>query len=69
MPYLQKIWTGIPDGPFADALIRGTLEIGKGADFAVLDRDIWGCSNEERRDVKVVCAVAGGTATYGELEE
>ena len=48
---------------------RGTLEVGKEADFAVLDRDIWGCSNEERRDVKVVCTVAGGTAMYGELEE
>ena len=48
---------------------RGTLEAGKEADFAVLDTDIFACSEDRRADARVQCTVVGGRSVYGELKE
>ncbi|MDR3280666.1 MAG: amidohydrolase [Synergistaceae bacterium] len=45
----------------------GSLESGKEADFAVLDRDIFSGTVKEREKVNVVCTVVGGRVVYGTL--
>ena len=42
----------------------GTLEIGKLADVAVLDRDLFATSNEALADVQVELTVVGGDIAY-----
>ena len=42
----------------------GTLEIGKLADVAVLDRDLFATSNEALSDVQVELTVVGGAIAY-----
>jgi predicted amidohydrolase YtcJ len=44
--------------------IKGTLEAGKLADFAVLDRDIINCPEGDIRDTKVLMTVLGGEVVY-----
>ena len=43
---------------------KGTLEVGKLADFALLERDITRIPPEEIRDVKVMLTVVGGQAVF-----
>jgi predicted amidohydrolase YtcJ len=43
---------------------KGTLEAGKLADFALLERDITRIPPEEIRDVKVMLTVVGGQAVF-----
>jgi predicted amidohydrolase YtcJ len=45
--------------------VRGSLETGKRADFAVLDRDIMTCPEDEIKDASAVAVIAGGRAVYG----
>ncbi len=44
--------------------VKGSLEPGKYADFAVLDRDILECPADELRDTRVVETVLGGRTVY-----
>jgi predicted amidohydrolase YtcJ len=48
---------------------KGSLEKGKYADFAVLDRDILSCDEDEVKDTKVLATVIGGNLVYGKLNE
>ena len=47
---------------------RGTIEPGKEADFAVIDRDIFACPEGEIKDVKVRLTVVGGRTMYKRTE-
>ncbi|MDL2263902.1 amidohydrolase [Synergistaceae bacterium OttesenSCG-928-I11] len=47
--------------------VRGSLEVGKRADFAVLDRDIVTCPEDETKDTTVKATVQGGVCVYGKL--
>ena len=44
--------------------LKGSLEIGKLADVAVLDRDYFTCLEDEIRDIEVVYALVGGSLVY-----
>lgn len=44
---------------------RGTIEEGKEADMAVLDRNIFAAPAVELKDTKAICTVAGGRITHG----
>ncbi|WP_242530755.1 amidohydrolase [Roseococcus thiosulfatophilus] len=44
---------------------KGSLEIGKLADFAVLDTDILGCDPTAIRDTRVTATVVGGVVRHG----
>ncbi len=46
---------------------KGSLEVGKLADFAAIDRDIMNCPAEEIKDARVVATVLGGDIVYGGL--
>jgi predicted amidohydrolase YtcJ len=43
---------------------RGSLEVGKYADFVVLDRDIMTCPAAEIKDITVLKTVIGGEVVY-----
>ncbi|MEM9223368.1 MAG: amidohydrolase [Pseudomonadota bacterium] len=45
--------------------IKGSLEVGKLADIAVLDRDYFSCPEEEIRDTTVTRTIVGGRTVYG----
>ncbi|MDR0425076.1 MAG: amidohydrolase [Clostridiales Family XIII bacterium] len=47
-----------------DEEIKGSLEAGKLADFAVLDRDIMKCYPSDLKDAKVAMTVLGGEVVY-----
>lgn len=49
--------------------IKGSIEVGKLADLAVLDRDVMNCPQEEIGDIRVVATVLGGSAVFGRLEK
>jgi predicted amidohydrolase YtcJ len=49
--------------------IRGSIEPGKLADFAVIDRDILRCRDVDIKDASVKAAVLGGDVAYGKLQE
>ncbi|OQY27673.1 MAG: hypothetical protein B6244_09730 [Candidatus Cloacimonetes bacterium 4572_55] len=49
--------------------VKGSLTVGKLADFIVLDRDIFAIKPEEILETKVVATVIGGEIVYGELKE
>jgi predicted amidohydrolase YtcJ len=42
----------------------GTIEVGKYADFVVLDRDITACPAEEITDAEVAMTIVGGKIVY-----
>ena len=44
--------------------IKGSLEVGKLADFAVLDRDYMTCPEEDIKDIQVLLTVSGGEEVY-----
>ncbi len=44
--------------------VKGSLEPGKYADFAVLDRDILECSDDELKETQVLETVIGGRTVY-----
>ena len=46
--------------------IKGSLELGKLADVAVLDRDPYAVPSDELRDVRVDMTIVGGTIRHGE---
>lgn len=46
---------------------KGSLTPGKAADFAVLDRDIMTCPEDEVRDTRVLMTVVAGETVYGGL--
>ncbi len=47
--------------------LRGSLEVGKRADFAVLDRDIVTCDEDALKDTVAKAAFVGGEQVYGSL--
>ncbi len=48
---------------FADKT-RGSLEPGKNADLAILDRDILNCDPDEIKDIRPLCTVCAGKIVY-----
>ena len=44
--------------------LKGSLEVGKLADFAVLDRDLMICPEEDIKDTQVLLTVSGGEIVY-----
>ena len=44
--------------------IKGSLEVGKLADFAVIDRDYMTCPVEDIKDIQVLTTVSGGEVVY-----
>jgi predicted amidohydrolase YtcJ len=55
------IWTAY--GQFEEDL-KGSLEIGKLADFVVIDRDYMKCPANEIKDIQVLTTVLGGEVVY-----
>ena len=53
-------------GAFAsyDEKIKGTLEVGKLADFVIIDKDIFSIEPEKIRDIKIVSTYVGGRKVY-----
>ncbi len=47
--------------------LKGSLEVGKLADFAVLDRDIMRVPDQEIRDTRVLTTVLGGKVVHSDL--
>ncbi|MDR1943283.1 MAG: amidohydrolase [Synergistaceae bacterium] len=47
--------------------VRGSLEVGKRADFVVTDRDIMTCEEDGIKDIKASATIQGGELVYGEL--
>ena len=47
--------------------LKGSIEPGKLADFAVLDRDYMTCPEDEIKDIKVLCTVVGGETVFSRL--
>ena len=47
-----------------DEDVKGSLEPGKYADFAVIDRDILTCPEDEIRAIEVLETVLGGETAY-----
>ena len=47
---------------------KGSLEVGKLADFIIIDRDVMTCPTKEVRDVKVLLTVVGGKVAYERKE-
>ena len=45
--------------------VKGTLEVGMYADFALLDRDYFSIPEEEIRDLESVLTVVDGKIVYG----
>ncbi len=44
--------------------IKGSIEAGKLADFAVIDRDYMSCGESEIKDIRVLQTVIGGKTVY-----
>ena len=57
----STIWAA--QAQFHDA-IKGSLEVGKLADFAVLDADIMRCEEDAIKDTKVLRTILGGEEVY-----
>ena len=51
-------WTGFEED------LKGSIEIGKLADFAVLDRDPWTIDSLDLKNVQVVNTIVGGEVVY-----
>ena len=51
-----------------DERTKGSIEVGKYADFAVLDRDILHCPEDAIKDTVVTATVLRGHVVYGEVE-
>ena len=48
----------------AEEAIKGSLEVGKLADIAILDRDLFRLPAEEIREIQVVTTIVGGAVAY-----
>jgi len=59
-----EMWTVNAAFVSFDEDIKGSLEPGKYADFAIIDRDILTCPEDEIRDIKVVETVLGGNTVF-----
>ena len=44
--------------------IKGSIELGKLADFIVIDRDIMTCPEDEIKSIQVLQTVVGGETVY-----
>ncbi|WP_057914673.1 amidohydrolase family protein [Peribacillus muralis] len=55
------IWAA--EGSFEEK-IKGSLEIGKLADFIVIDKDPMKCQEEQLKDIQVLTTVLGGEVVY-----
>jgi len=44
--------------------IKGSIEAGKIADFAIIDRDIMNCPEDEIKDISVIGTILGGETAY-----
>lgn len=60
------IWAA--EGSFEEK-IKGSLEVGKLADFIVIDKDIMKCPEEEIKDIAVLTTVVGGEVVYEKKEK
>lgn len=49
--------------------LKGSLEIGKYADFVILDRDILTCPKPEIKDIQILQTVVGGEVMYSAIPE
>lgn len=59
-----KMWTWNAAYLTFEEDVKGSLEPGKYADFAVLDRDIMTCPVDELRDIRVLETVLGGRTVF-----
>ncbi len=59
-----RMWTWNAAYLSFDEDVKGSLEPGKYADFAVLDRDILTCSDDELRETRVLETVLAGETVY-----
>ena len=55
-------WNGAYTGK--EEHVKGSIEPGKLADIAVLDRDILTCPEEEIKDMTVLMTIVGGKIRY-----
>ena len=53
--------------PYAEEEEKGSIELGKYADFVVRSGDILNVPAEQIRDLKVLTTVLGGKTVYGQL--
>ena len=59
-----EMWTVNAAFVSFDEDIKGSLEPGKYADFAIIDRDILTCPEDEIREIKVLETVLGGNTVF-----
>jgi len=59
-----KMWTLNAAYVSFDEDVKGSIEPGKYADMAIIDRDILSCPEDEIRDIEVVQTILGGEAVY-----
>ncbi len=63
-----KAYTWSPSYTAGEEKNRGTLEIGKKADFAVLSKDIFSIDTMEILDIKLVATVVDGKTIYSSIK-
>jgi len=44
--------------------VKGSIEVGKYADFVVIEKDILTCPLDEVKDIKVLMTVVGGRIVF-----
>jgi len=57
-------YTGKASAASFDEYLKGTLEVGKVADFAVLSDDYFNCNEEKIKDIEAVLTVVDGKIVY-----
>ncbi|HHV97865.1 MAG TPA: amidohydrolase [Clostridiaceae bacterium] len=62
-----KMYTGKASYVSFDENIKGTLEVGKVADFAVLSQDYFNCPEEEIKNIFSVMTVVGGKVVHSKV--
>jgi len=48
--------------------VRGSIEIGKKANFTIIDRDVMSCPEEDIKDITVVATILSGETAHGEFK-